>query len=67
MKSSNAKYYLESAHHYARELSIAIELLRDHVVDWGKCDGIHGDECCSDSKARAFLARHGILVEGPSK
>jgi len=35
-------------------LEKAEELLRRHVIDWGKCD--HPDDCsCSDAEARRFL------------
>lgn len=32
----------------------AEELLRRHILDWGKCD--HPDDCsCSDAEARRFV------------
>lgn len=37
------------------ERTTLLDLLRDHVMDWGHCD--HPADCdCSDARARRFLA-----------
>lgn len=38
-----------------------VELLRQHVMDWGQCD--HRDTCdCSDARSWRWLRTHGIVV-----
>lgn len=45
----------------AQERRQLVDLLRDHVMDWGWCS--HPADCdCSDARARRFLAEH----EGPT-